>query len=75
MESSALQVAKMYQDFLDLFVLDVADATLADQVAELDIEPLVTETVMRDIQAKRNLAAATLSALGLPPDGRGAHSR
>lgn len=74
MESSALQVARLYQDFLDLFVLDAADAELADQVAELDIEPLVTETVMRDAAVKRHLAAATLSALGLAPDDRSAHS-
>ena len=72
MESSALQVARLYQDFLDLFVIDVADVELADAVAELDIQPLVTETVMRDFQVKRNLAAATLSALGFPPDARGA---
>jgi LPPG:FO 2-phospho-L-lactate transferase len=75
MESSALQVGKLYQDFLDLFVLDISDGELADQVADLDIEPLVTETLMRDIQAKRNLAMATLSALGLPPDARGSRSR
>lgn len=65
MEASALQVARLYQDFLDLFVLDLGDAELADEVAALEIEPLVTETVMLGAPEKKRLAEATLRGLGL----------
>lgn len=65
MEASATQVAALYRDFLDLFVLDLVDADLADAVAELEIEPLVTATLMTGLQEKKHLAAATLRALGL----------
>jgi LPPG:FO 2-phospho-L-lactate transferase len=65
MEVSATQVARLYQDFLDVFVLDLADQRLAEDVAELDIEPLVTATLMHGLPEKMRLAAATLRVLGL----------
>ncbi|MPZ24428.1 MAG: 2-phospho-L-lactate transferase [Dehalococcoidia bacterium] len=65
LEASALQVARLYEDFLDVFVLDVADAELADGVAELKIQPVVTETIMSGLEEKRRLAAATVRGLGL----------
>ena len=63
---SALGVARLYQDLIDLFVLDDQDSPLADSVrAETGLRCLATQTIMRDDAAKRALAAATLDALGL----------
>lgn len=45
---------------LDGFVLDVADAQLADAVAWLGIEPLVTDTVMTDESSKLRLGEEVL---------------
>lgn len=45
-EASALEVARHYCPLLDAFVLDSVDAAAAGAVAALDIEPLVTDTIM-----------------------------
>lgn len=46
---------------LDGFVLDTVDADQADAVAALGIQPLVTDTVMRDAASKERLARETLA--------------
>ena len=61
-ESSAVGVARLYADLVDVLILDEADAALAPRVAELGIRPVVTATVMRDLAAKEALARATLRA-------------
>ena len=66
MEASATQVAKLYADFLDVFVLDIVNARLADEVADLDIQPVVTDTIMKGLPEKMSLAAAVVRAVGLP---------
>ena len=63
-EVSALGVARLYQDVACVFVLDRQDEALAQQVDELGLAPLVTDTVMRDVAAKESLARAALEALG-----------
>lgn len=61
---SALGVARLYGDLVDLFVLDEADAALAPTVrAEVGIDCLVAQTLMHGAAEKRGLAAATLHAL------------
>ncbi|MDW8317811.1 MAG: 2-phospho-L-lactate transferase [Anaerolineae bacterium] len=46
---------------LDGFVLDTADADLADAVAALGVKPLVTDTIMRSAADKERLAEAVLA--------------
>lgn len=61
---SALGVARLYGDLIDLFVLDERDAALADAVrTEVGTECLVTQTIMSGPAAKRDLARVTLEAL------------
>lgn len=64
MEVSALGVAHLYKEFLDVLILDEEDAGLAGEVRALGIEPAVTNTVMREPAEKKALAEATLAALG-----------
>jgi len=63
-ESSALGVARRYVSLglLDVFVLDRADEALAEQVRDLGIEAVVTETVMVDAGSRALLAREVLAA-------------
>ena len=63
---SAVGVAKLYRDFVDLFVLDERDADLAPQIADLGMRPLVTDTIMRSPAQSRRLARTVLRGLGAP---------
>lgn len=63
LEVSASQVARLYQDFLDLYILDEQDAAACAEVAGLGIRAVVTQTVMRDLQDKIALAEATVKAV------------
>ena len=65
LEPSARQVAEMYRDFVDFFVMDNADRAEAARVESLGMKAVVTETVMKDKTAKAALAKTTLEALGL----------
>ncbi len=62
-ESSALGVARLYADLVDLFVLDDADAELAPEIEALGLRTLVTDTVMGDDASRARLAGAVLEAL------------
>lgn len=62
-EVSAVGVAKLYRDFVELFVLDRRDADLAPQIAALGMRPLVTDTIMRSPAQSRRLARMVLTAL------------
>ena len=61
-ESSAVGVARLYADFLDVLVLDDEDASLAGDVQSLGMRAVVTDTIMRDASSRRALAEATLAA-------------
>jgi len=63
LEPSAVAVARMYRDFLDVFVMDEADRACAPAVEALGMRAVVTQTVMRDAATRRALAATTLEAL------------
>ena len=63
---SALGVARLYQDLVDVFVLDQADAAAAPALErETGMRSAVTQTLMTDAAAKQALAAAVLEALGV----------
>lgn len=65
-EVSAVGVARLYRDFVDLFVLDERDAALAPRIAALGMRPLITDTIMRSPAQSRRLARAVLRALAAP---------
>ena len=59
-EVSALGVARLLRGLCDVFVLDEVDRELAPAVAELGLEPLVTDTMMIDRPRRAALARALL---------------
>jgi LPPG:FO 2-phospho-L-lactate transferase len=63
LEVSALSVAKLYSDFLNTFVLDVADAAEKQRIEQLGLEVKVTNTLMKDLQSKVALAKTVLDLL------------
>lgn len=65
LEPSALGVAKLYEDFLDLFVVDNEDRRLRKDIEALGLEVLVTDTLMRGLEDSIRLARETVGALGL----------
>ncbi len=62
-EASALGVARILHDTVDLFVIDALDESLAPAIADLGLEVLVTDTVMTDDAARARLAGSVLDAL------------
>ncbi|WP_069801224.1 2-phospho-L-lactate transferase [Thermogemmatispora onikobensis] len=61
-EVSALGVARCYADFLDVMVIDQQDAALAPAIEALGPHVLVTDTIMRDQEAKARLAREVLQS-------------
>lgn len=61
-EVSALGVARIYAELLDVFVLDTADAALAPDVERLGMRPAVTDTLMRSAQDAARVAKAVIEA-------------
>ena len=62
LEVSAYSVAKLYADFIDTFVLDVADSAEKEKIEELGIEVKVTNTIMRTLEDKTRLAKTVLES-------------
>ena len=67
---SALGVARFYEGLIDGFVLDAQDAGLAPQIEALGMRVRVADTMMRDDNDKKRLAATTLEFM----DGFSVHS-
>ena len=59
-EVSALGVARLYQDILDFFIVDEVDAVLGPIIQELGIQPVITQTVMRNEEDSARLAGQIL---------------
>ena len=64
-EVSAVGVARCYRDFLDVMVIDERDAQLANQIEDLGIPTVTTNTIMKDNASKAALARTVLEAAGL----------
>jgi LPPG:FO 2-phospho-L-lactate transferase len=62
LEVSAYSVAKLYSDFLDTFVLDVADSAERAKIEKLGIEVKVTNTLMKSLEDKIGLARVVLES-------------
>ena len=61
-EVSAYSVAKLYSDFLDTFILDTADSAEKEKIEKLGIEVKVTNTIMKSLDAKIELARTVLKS-------------
>jgi LPPG:FO 2-phospho-L-lactate transferase len=61
-EVSALGVARIYRDSIDVMVIDEQDRALAPAVEALGLRCLVTDTIMADDAKKKALAEAALRA-------------
>jgi LPPG:FO 2-phospho-L-lactate transferase len=62
-EVSALSVARLYQDFLDLFIVDRLDVGLLPAIEGLPVKTRIAETVMHNLERKISLAKEALAAL------------
>lgn len=60
LEVSAFSVAKLYADFLDVFVIDISDKNDQRRIEDLNIAVKVTNTIMRTSEDKVNLAKVVL---------------
>jgi LPPG:FO 2-phospho-L-lactate transferase len=56
MRVSALGVAELYRDFVDVFILDEVDASQAAKVEALGMRVVVTDTIMTSMAKKKALA-------------------
>lgn len=61
-EVSALEVARMYQDILDVYVIDEQDAHLRPEIEALGLRVEVTQTVMSGLRERIGLAKTVLAA-------------
>ena len=59
-EVSSLGVAGIYQDFLDRFIIDLLDADYQEEIEKLISDVMLTETIMRNMDDKINLARCIL---------------
>jgi LPPG:FO 2-phospho-L-lactate transferase len=64
-DPSPVGVALLYADLIDAMVIDSVDAADAGDLASQGVRPVVTDTIMRDAAARRNLATVTLEAAGV----------
>ena len=62
-EVSARGVARMYSEFVDLFVLDARDEGERSGIEALGMQVIGTDTVMNTIEDKQRLAASVVLAL------------
>ncbi len=59
--ASAAGVARLFTDFLDVWVIDRADAHLAAEIEGLGIRPVVADTIMADPERAAELARTVLA--------------
>ena len=57
---SAFSVARLYSDFLETFILDAADSAEKEKIEKLGIEVKVTNTLMKSLEVKIELAKTVL---------------
>ena len=63
MQVSATQVARLYSDVADVFILDVQDEPEKPEIENLGLKVCVTDTVMSGLEEKVRLATITLETL------------
>ena len=60
---SAVQVAELYRDFIDVFIVDSSDMELKAEIEKLGIKVVCTNTIMRTQDDKISLAKVAVEAL------------
>jgi LPPG:FO 2-phospho-L-lactate transferase len=63
MTPSAFEVARLYRDFVGVFVLDEVDRKQAVKVQALGMRAVVTNTIMSDLGGRKALASAVIHEL------------
>jgi LPPG:FO 2-phospho-L-lactate transferase len=63
LEVSAYGVAKLYEDFLDAFLVDTVDKNLKARIEALGIRVVVTNTIMKNLKDKTRLAKTVLDTV------------
>jgi len=62
LEVSAFPVAELYADFIDTFILDVADSAEKAKIEKLGVKVKVANTIMRTLEDKVQLAKTVLES-------------
>ena len=62
-EVSSVGVAKLYQEFLDVLVIDEQDENLKENLIEIINKVIITNTIMNNSDAKINLAKKILDSI------------
>lgn len=63
MQVSAAQVARLYADIADVFILDIQDEPAKTEIENLGLKVCVADTVMSGLEEKIRLAKFTLEAI------------
>jgi LPPG:FO 2-phospho-L-lactate transferase len=64
-EVSALGIARIYRDLLDIMIIDEQDRALKDKIERLGIKAVVTDTIMSSLERKISLSQTVLKAMEL----------
>ena len=64
-EVSPLGVARLYQDFTGVFILDQLDSRYVDSIQQLGIQAVTADTIMSTPAKAARLADVVLSAIGV----------
>jgi LPPG:FO 2-phospho-L-lactate transferase len=62
LEVSAYSVAKLYQDFINIFIIDNMDKDEKKRIEKLGLKVVVTNTIMKTLQDKIRLAETTIKS-------------
>lgn len=63
LEVSAYSVAYLYRDFLDVFIIDRKDQREKERIEGLGLHAITTNTIMKSLQDKVQLARVTLKSV------------
>jgi LPPG:FO 2-phospho-L-lactate transferase len=63
MEVSATQVAEIYREFLDFFIIDEQDQSLQEEISSLGCRVIVADTIMKNMKSKTRLARVACETL------------
>jgi len=65
LEVSAFSVAKLYMDFVDVFIIDQVDEAEKERIEALGLKVMVTDTIMKTLDDKMRLAKLALESVNL----------